>query len=169
MQTTDSAALEDAAHDSTELDDRDVRALTEVHSVLDDVGRVRDAPDLYLVVSGSGSEYMVDLRTESCECADARHRDVTCKHIRRAQFATGQREIPAWVDTDALDGQLGEHVSGARVAATDGGVDAVVGESTTDTEDTEECDECADLPAGWPCARCFVAGEAEFTDEEGDR
>jgi len=117
----------DGTDGSTELDKRDVRALTEVHSVLDDVGRARDAPDLYLVVSGSGSEYMVDLRTESCECADARHRDPDggCKHVRRAQFATGARDVPAWVDTDGLDDQLGEHVSGARVAATDGGADII--------------------------------------------
>ncbi|MDS0284751.1 hypothetical protein [Haloarcula onubensis] len=119
---TPSSDKADGTDGSTDFDTRDVRALTEVHSVLDDVGRARGADDLFLVVSGSGSEYLVDMRTGTCECPDSEYRDVTCKHQKRVQFATGEREIPAWVNTDGLDDQLGEHVQGPRVAAADGGI-----------------------------------------------
>jgi len=91
--------------DAVQLDDRDARALTECMTVLP-----TDAPGLYEVVSESGSEYIVDARGGSCECADAEYRDVRCKHIRRARFAAGRRQIPEWVDTDAVDPQLGEQV-----------------------------------------------------------
>jgi hypothetical protein len=46
-----------------------------------------------------------------------------CKHERRVLFATGQWAIPAWVDADEVDTQLGQHVDRTpKVAATDGGV-----------------------------------------------
>ena len=92
------------------LDERDVRALTEYFTVLNDVGRVRGADGLYLVVSQSGSEYLVDYRTERCMCPDAEHRNPEggCKHVRRVAFATGDRSVPA-VDVD-VDPQLGAHV-----------------------------------------------------------
>jgi hypothetical protein len=102
---------------------RDIRALTEYHSVLGETGGVRGADDLYLVVSESGSEYLVDARLGSCECPDHRHREVRCKHIRRVAYAMGDRPVPVWIDTDAVDPQLGEHVDATpRVAATDGGI-----------------------------------------------
>jgi hypothetical protein len=110
------------------IDTRDARALTQYLTVLDDVGRARGAPELYLVVSESGSEYLVDTRGEegACECADHRHRGAQCKHLRRVAFATGEREIPPWVDTDALDEQLAEHVDATpQLAATDGGTRTV--------------------------------------------
>jgi hypothetical protein len=84
----------------------------------------------------------------------------TCKHAARVAFATGQRSIPTWVDRDAVDPVLGEHTSGACVAATDGGV-----AETTDTPDASndgderpsDCD-CGDWNDGlelpcWPCYR----------------
>ncbi|MFB6087498.1 MAG: hypothetical protein ABEJ85_03165, partial [Haloarculaceae archaeon] len=46
-----------------EPDDRDVRAVTEYLTVLDDVGPAEDAPGLYYVVSQSGENYLVDART----------------------------------------------------------------------------------------------------------
>jgi hypothetical protein len=94
------------------LDNRDVRALTQYLTVLDDVGRARDAEDLYVVVSESGNEYLVDARAGTCECPDHRYRERQCKHLRRVAFATGEREIPAWVDRGAIDDQLGLHVHG---------------------------------------------------------
>jgi hypothetical protein len=30
--------------------------------------------------------------------------------IRRVEFATEQREIPEWIDSEAVDPQLGEHI-----------------------------------------------------------
>ncbi len=81
------------------VDDRTVAALTEVMSVLDSVGRVRGAPGLYLVVSSSGSEYLVDMAQGRCECPDDSHRpSVTCKHRRRVAFAIGERPIPDWAN-----------------------------------------------------------------------
>jgi len=155
----------------TELDARDVRALTEYMSVLLEGG------DVYTVVGQNGGTYTVDAREGRCTCPDAEYRlddDEACKHERRVAFATGERAIPAWVDRDAIDPDLGRHVDGPRVAATDGGTDVIVAgddgevlrESETDeveSEDTdsqerpEDCD-CgawnadADL-ACWPCYR----------------
>ena len=61
------------------------------------------ADGLYLVVSQSGSEYLVDYRTGRCGCPDAEHRDSEggCKHVRRVAFATGDQSVPAvGVDVD---------------------------------------------------------------------
>lgn len=74
-----------------DVDERDRRALTEYLTVLEDLGRARDADGLYLVVSQSGSEYLVDAHTGACECPDHEYRGVHCKHARRMAFATGDR------------------------------------------------------------------------------
>ena len=94
------------------LEDRDVRALTEYMSVLSDIGMVAGADGLYTVVSESGRSYTVDIETGACDCDDAFYRnpDGGCKHVRRVQFATGRRSIPAWVNEDAVDDQLGQHI-----------------------------------------------------------
>ncbi|SFS63459.1 hypothetical protein [Halostagnicola kamekurae] len=94
------------------LADRERRALEQYLTVLEDDPRVRDADDMYLVVSESGSEYLVDVRERTCECDDATYRGVTCKHQHRVRFATGRRSIPLGADRDDVDQQLGEHVSG---------------------------------------------------------
>ena len=160
-------------HDtSTDLEPRDVRALTEVLTVLPDQPEVAGADELYLVVSESGSEYTVDARDGSCTCPDAVHRDATCKHLRRVAFATGARAVPAWVDADDVDVGLGEHTAATpRVAAADGGEGIVVAdddgeildESDDDTEsndgDDTEC-ACDELPDGVPCWPCYRDGAA---------
>jgi len=105
------AATDSSGNDEV-LDELDARALTQYLTVLDDIDRVRDAPDLYLVVSESGSEYLVDARSGACECPDHEYRGRRCKHLRRVAFATGQEPIPAWVDHDGVDDQLGRHVNG---------------------------------------------------------
>jgi len=110
-----------ATQDQTEkaprhgLAERDVRALTQYLTVLPDVGRARGADGLYVVVSESGREYLVDATEGACECDDFRYRRGECKHLRRVQFATGRRAIPvaAAVALD-LDPGLGEHVEGDR-------------------------------------------------------
>ncbi len=122
MATQNPAAATDEP-ESSDLPDRTEDALTEVMSVLDDIGIARGAPDLYLVVSSSGSTYLVDTHQETCECPDDEYREVTCKHRRRVAFATGERPIPGWVRRERLDDNLGEHVAGEpRFSATDGGV-----------------------------------------------
>lgn len=96
-----------AADQRNELDER---ALTEYLTVLDDIGRARGAPDLFLVVSQSGKEWLVDVDLERCDCPDYRYRGRRCKHLRRVAFATGERPIPSWIDREALDECLGEHI-----------------------------------------------------------
>jgi hypothetical protein len=96
--------------DCSELEQRDVRALTEYMTVLPEMGRAEDAPDLYLVVSESGSEYLVDTREGACECPDAVNRDVRCKHLRRVRYATGETPVPAGANEEAIDDALGDHV-----------------------------------------------------------
>ena len=51
-----------------------------------------------LVVSQSGSEYLVDARTDAYECSDHGYRGVYCKHARRVALATGEYPVPADVD-----------------------------------------------------------------------
>ncbi len=94
------------------LSDRDVRALTECMTALDDLGAVAGADGLYVVVSESGRSYTVDVSNGACTCDDAFYRSPAggCKHVRRVEFATERREIPAWVDRSAVDDQLGRHV-----------------------------------------------------------
>ena len=94
------------------LSDRDVRALTECMTALDDLGAVAGADGLYVVVSESGRSYTVDISNGACTCDDAFYRQPEggCKHVRRVAFATERREIPAWVDRSAVDDQLGRHV-----------------------------------------------------------
>lgn len=103
-----------------QLEQRDSTALTEYMSVLADVGRARDAPGLFTVVGQNGGTYLVDVDTGACECPDHEYRDVRCKHRRRVAFATGQRPIPEWVNEEAVDPDLGQHIDDVRLEA-DGG------------------------------------------------
>jgi len=35
-------------------------------------------------------------------------------------------------------------------------------------EQTDDCKDCDALPAGWPCAGCYIAGKASITAEGYD-
>jgi hypothetical protein len=141
------------------IDSRTERALTQYLTVLGDVGRAKGADGLFLVVSQSGSEYLVDTRKGRCECDDHHYRGVRCKHLRRVAFATGRRAVPTGID--GVDPQLGEHTDEMpRRAASDGGV----AETADDTKESDEGDErpddcdCGDWNQGldlpcWPCYR----------------
>lgn len=94
--------------DDTALDERDVLALAQYLTVLDDLPSVAGDDDHYVVVSESGAEYFVDLRAGTCTCPDYRFRGNRCKHIRRVEFATGKREIPPGID--GVDPDLGRHL-----------------------------------------------------------
>ncbi|WP_436935927.1 hypothetical protein [Halovenus marina] len=156
MQTNDSAALEYAVtDDSIDLQKRDVSALTEYMTVLSLGGEV------YSVTTESGSEYRVDVLKGRCTCPDKQYNledSELCKHERRVRFATGEWTIPGWADTDAVDSQLGEHVTGSpQIATTDGGLM----EDTVDREgEKQRPDDClcgdgnqrSELPC-WPCYR----------------
>lgn len=94
------------------VDDLDDRALSQYLTVLENQGRVCGCDGQYLVVSESGSEYLVDARLEACECPDYEYRDRRCKHLRRVAFAIGAEPVPAAFGPDDVAGDLGEHVSG---------------------------------------------------------
>ena len=149
------------ANESIDVEPRTRRAVTEYHSVLPDLGEVRDAPGLYKVVSQSGSTYTVDLFEERCTCPDHEKRAVKCKHIRRTEVATGKEPVPLAIDRDEIDGNLGAHTTGVvRLPATDGGAraDTEVDGDHSDVEDRPDNCECRptwgadDLPC-WPCYR----------------
>jgi len=96
------------------LDERDARALTRKMTVLEDVGRAKGAPGLYVVVSDSGRAYLVNAKSEACECDDAFYNlpDGGCMHYRRVKYAIGDYRIPTGVDRNRVDPQLGEHTHG---------------------------------------------------------
>ena len=99
--------------DGEEAHELDYRALSEYLTVLEDGDvRARSADSLYTVHSASGSTYLVDAELPACECPDHEYRghERPCKHVRRVQFATGRRDVPDFVDDDAVDPQLGLHV-----------------------------------------------------------
>lgn len=134
---------ETAAVECTDLEPRDVRALTDYMIVYE------DAPDLFLVYGEDGDEYTVDADTGACTCPDAeyRHPEGGCKHARRVAFHTGARDVPEWADRDAMDPLLVERLEGfsrgvapardgATKVATDGG-QIVTGTSEADGDDTD--------------------------------
>ena len=183
MSDYDIAALQDAATESSiDIEPRDVRALTQYLTVLPEHGRARNAEGLYVVVSESGSSYLVDARQGACECPDARYRDPDggCKHVRRVRYATGERAIPSWVDPTAVNEHFSLHVDKTPVVAlTDGGVTTVTEKDETDDVDGTadgcdgqgdgrpddcDCEGLSDLCC-WPC---WQAGfEKPPTEGEG--
>jgi len=160
MSTYDSAALECAVtDDSIDLDRRDARALSECMTVRALGG------DIYSVTTASGSEYRVDAREARCTCPDHKHRDARCKHLRRVAFATGDVPIPCWVTADAVDPLLGQHVEGACVATTDGGV--VLDAETDDAGRPDDCS-CSEFEGKYdlPCFPCYRDGFKSPTSNE---
>lgn len=145
----------------TDLEQRDVRALKEFMTTLPLGG------DVYSVTTQSGSEYRVDALKGRCTCPDHEYREVRCKHIRRVAFATGKRPIPAWVNADEVDTQLGEHVEETpKVAVTDGGVTLEEFAITDERDDDrpEDCD-CAELSGDFPCWLCVRDGRRDLPGE----
>lgn len=53
--------------------------------------------------SEAGERYLVDVEDGVCSCPDSTHRGVTCKHTLAARYWLGDRSVPAWVQTDAVD------------------------------------------------------------------
>lgn len=167
MTTDAPARLEARAIDDRRIDERDERALQQFLTVLSETGRARNADDLFLVVSESGSEYLVDAREQRCECPDHELRRVRCKHLRRVAFATGERPVPAGVE--GLDDQLGQHLEATPCRpATDGGTeiieagdDAEILKESEDSDDGRPEDGTCDADdldvACWPC---YAAGFA---------
>ena len=143
--------------ESTDIDRRGARALTEYMTALPEGG------DVYSVTTEGGSEYAVDAREGRCTCPDHQHRGARCKHLRRVAFATGAEPVPAVVDRGAVDPALGAHVDATpRVAVTDGGIleagdDGEILEGDTDTDDRPADCECGAWNADGPlqCWACY--------------
>lgn len=156
------------------IDARTVRALEQEMTVCEHIGDARGRDGVFLVVSESGSEYLVDVRgsepTERCTCADAQHNlpagDVrACKHFQRVLLTTGARPLPASIDLDDVSDQLltADHVDGSpRLPAA---------LETIETDDeTSECEraiadggrdrpaDCCCIGDDLPCFMCWNAG-----------
>jgi len=117
MSKADSA---DATTGPGTFDKRAAKALTESMTVLDERLEHDLRDEEFLVVTPSGS-YHIDAIAEVCDCPDALHRGVRCKHMRRVDYARGAVPIPGWVDRSAIDEQLGQHLSASpRIATADG-------------------------------------------------
>ena len=85
---------------------RDIRALSELLAVYE------FAPGMYWVYSEEGREYTVDAETGSCTCPDAQYNEPTggCKHARRVALWRGDKQVPEWVNLDAVDPLLIEQI-----------------------------------------------------------
>jgi hypothetical protein len=124
------------------IDPRTRRALEECMTVLPDHGRAEDAPGLFVVIGeNERGEYLVDARTGSCECKDARYRDPEdgCKHLRRCRIATGESPVPAnALGRIEIDSTFGDQVdTSAKFATADGGlIDGDTGKEIIDNTNT---------------------------------
>lgn len=142
MATIDAGALQSSATDLSAEQKRIVRALTECMTSLE------IAPDLYSVIGeNQGPEYTVDTRVGRCTCPDATYRledDQPCKHELRVRYATGEYEIPDWVDEDDIDPLFGMHLSPTEM-------DRDSSSRTDEDEDpeTEVSLELVDTDGGW--------------------
>jgi len=138
------------------IDTRGARALEQYLTVLPDQSDARDSPGQVMVVSESGSEYLVDVRLGVCDCDDHYYRDVACKHIKRSRFALGVEPIPARVASAVdVDSSLGEHCDAdLQFATADGGIVSAGGQD----DDVDDDCACGDLPDGVPCFECFDGG-----------
>jgi len=96
---------------TADLSKRDRRALSEVISIIPPELDNNLEDDECLAVSESGSSYTVDIDDKSCECPDSLFNtppEGRCKHVRRAEYATGERDVPMTTDVD-VDPALGQH------------------------------------------------------------
>jgi len=161
--------------ESTELEPRTERALTECMTVLPEGG------DIHTVVGENGTTYVVDSRVGRCTCPDAEYREPSggCKHQRRVEFATGARPVPAGVD--GVDGLLGEHTDETpRVVATDGGIveagdeGEILEDSETDDDSRPADCDCGEWNDGltlacWPCYREGFESPNPNPDDDTDQ
>lgn len=92
-----------------QLDDRDIRALTEVMTVCKREPDLRDEQvAVYSSHQADGGmvteRYVVSPDVPACDCRDMLHRRPAsgCKHVRRVAFERGERAIPAGIDHSAL-------------------------------------------------------------------
>jgi len=71
-------------------------------------GEIKQAIDLL-----HSAEYCYDKYESDLSMIDNGH--ARCKHLRRVDYARGVEPIPTWVNRDAVDDELGQHVGDAGV------------------------------------------------------
>jgi len=102
--------MSQAASPTSNVSDRDKRALTETMTVnyWDDPGVYDHQVAVYSSHKEGGKwvteRYAVNPSAGICDCGDMVHRRPTegCKHIRRVRFEMGERLIPPAIDTETL-------------------------------------------------------------------
>lgn len=105
--------------DGTELHPKDIddtlfRALRE--PMLVDEGHPDARGEHEVVVYSEGREYLVNVDVGYCPCPAHQYGETNddgdCKHLVRYKLATGEREIPQWVNMEAVDRMLRRRVEG---------------------------------------------------------
>jgi predicted nucleic acid-binding Zn finger protein len=128
---------ETTTQDSTELESRTERSLTECMTIMPNHPSADGSDNLFVVVGeNENGEYLVNLDSGSCECADAQYNlddDESCKHVRRVRIAKGETPVPnSALANVEIDSNFGVHVDGSPVFATaDGGI---IGDTDNDTD-----------------------------------
>jgi len=94
-----------------QLDDRDIKALTEPFDLIGNDPACREDQ---VAVYHRGQRRIVDPDVGVCDCPDMLHRrpDDGCKHLRAVWFATGELEVPPGIDRAAL----ADHIAHGVVA-----------------------------------------------------
>ena len=90
-----------------DIDDALFRALREPMLVYEDHPDTRGEHEI--VVYSESREYLVNIDVEFCPCPAFMYHcedDEDCKHLQRAKLALGERDVPEWVNMDAVDGEL---------------------------------------------------------------
>jgi hypothetical protein len=121
----------------TDIEPRTRRALERVLTVTHVDGTPiadDESPTVVSVHSGnSGRERRVDVREGRCSCPDHKHRGVECYHIRRVKFALGVEPVDtATLAACDVDRNFAANAPGPAVLTSDGGVDAVAGDTSSD-------------------------------------
>ena len=128
---------ETTTQDSTELESRTERSLTECMTIMPNHPSADGSDNLFVVVGeNENGEYLVNIDSGSCECADAQYNlddDESCKHVRRVRIAKGETPVPnSALANVEIDSNFGVHVDGSPVFATaDGGI---IGDTDNDTD-----------------------------------
>ncbi|QLK27193.2 SWIM zinc finger family protein [Natrinema zhouii] len=155
------------------IDARDVRAIEQELTVMDDSINPALEDGEFEIVSESGSTYLVDAFGGTCTCPDCQHNNNHCKHLRRVTFETGMRPLDALLldQLDVSDQLNGEHVDGEpKVVPPQDSLD-------TDTETAERAiadggqrpaDCCCVEGHDLPCFMCYNAGFRENVHTGGD-
>jgi hypothetical protein len=125
-----------------------------------------DSLTVVTVTTGSGSTYTVDVREGRCTCPDHKHRNATCKHLRRARVSLAHDSV----DSETLarldiDAGLGANAPGPVVTTSDGGV---VGGDGAELVDDDEIAATGELMQEYDLDDMIEADVAELAEHLED-